>query len=73
MLSTNKAYLDLQATFDPKKLNLVDLFAQDPQRYEKFHRTLNTPDGKILLDFSKNLITQDIFQRLIEVVKIFYF
>ena len=30
---------------------------------------MDTPDGKVLVDFSKNLITEDIFQRLIEVAR----
>lgn len=69
MVSTNKAYLELKSIFESKKLNMMEMFAEDPQRFEKFHRTLDTPtDGQILFDFSKNLIDEDIFQRLINIV-----
>ncbi|HQQ97428.1 MAG TPA: glucose-6-phosphate isomerase [Cyclobacteriaceae bacterium] len=42
-------HMEMQAT------HLRELFASDPQRFEKFHRRFETT----LVDFSKNLITAD--------------
>ena len=36
------------------KLNILELFNQDPERFNKFSVQLETPcDGPLLLDFSK--------------------
>ena len=36
------------------KLNILELFNQDPERFNKFSVLLQTPcDGPLLLDFSK--------------------
>jgi glucose-6-phosphate isomerase len=45
------------------ELDLRRLFADDPERFKKFSREL---DGEILLDFSKNLIDEEIFEALLE-------
>ena len=72
-LSTNKFYLELKTYFEKigKELRLQELFSNDPKRFEKFNRLINTPDGDILVDFSKNLITEDVFKKLIELVRFF--
>ncbi|HJO93070.1 MAG TPA: glucose-6-phosphate isomerase [Victivallales bacterium] len=44
-------------------LKLKDLFDQDNKRFNKFSRNFN---DEILLDFSKNLITEDLFVNLLE-------
>ncbi len=69
-LSSNKAAQALKSDFDSmaKNLKMSKLFAADPHRFEKFHRTLKTPDGELLFDFSKNIVTDEIFTRLIEIV-----
>ncbi|XP_061750687.1 glucose-6-phosphate isomerase a [Nerophis ophidion] len=46
-------------------LKMRDLFAVDPERFRKFSVTVETSDGDILLDYSKNLITQEIMDMLI--------
>nr|XP_061780969.1 glucose-6-phosphate isomerase-like [Nerophis lumbriciformis] len=46
-------------------LKMRDLFAADPERFRKFSVTVETSDGDILLDYSKNLITQEIMDMLI--------
>lgn len=51
-------------------LHMRDLFAQDPQRFDKFHLTF-TPakGGPLLLDFSKNRITDETWRLLLELAK----
>ena len=43
--------------------DLREAFDADPERFKKFSRKL---DGEILLDFSKNLIDEEIFDTLLE-------
>ncbi|GAA5971625.1 hypothetical protein JCM8115_005884 [Rhodotorula mucilaginosa] len=67
------AWAKLQKLYDADhtKLVLKDLFAADPKRFEKFSREYNSPnkDVHILLDFSKNLINDDVFSTLTELAK----
>ena len=44
---------------------MTELFDEDPQRFEKFHLTLKD----ILLDYSKNIITEEIMSVLVELAK----
>jgi len=48
-----------------KDLHMRDLFKQDPQRFEKFSARL----GDILLDYSKNRITEDTIKLLMELAR----
>lgn len=50
-------------------LNLRQLFQQDPERFNKFSISLKTDDGDLLVDYSKNLINEDVMKQLIEVAK----
>jgi glucose-6-phosphate isomerase len=52
-------FLHMQAT------HMQELFEEDPKRFEKFHLTLND----ILVDYSKNIITEETIQLLIELAK----
>ena len=55
-----------------KESSLKELFAQDSGRFETFSRTYaskNGPPVNILVDFSKNLITPEIFSTLITLAK----
>lgn len=45
-------------------VHMRDLFAQDPKRFEKFHATFQD----ILLDYSKNIITEDTMKLLFKLV-----
>ncbi|MFD2933056.1 glucose-6-phosphate isomerase [Spirosoma flavum] len=55
------AYTQLQAHYDNlKDRHLRDLFAEDPERFNKFTRRFDD----ILLDFSKNRITNETFDLL---------
>lgn len=72
-LTNNKAFVQLQSQFDQstKSLKIIDLLNNDSQRFNKYKRVLNTADGDILFDFSKNLVTDEHFKQLIDIV-IFY-
>lgn len=49
-----------------KNVHMRDLFAQDAQRFTKFSATF---DDQILVDFSKNRITQDTLDKLLALAK----
>src|SRR6202012_5034403 len=51
------------ATMSKKQMR--DLFKEDSRRFEKFHLTFND----ILLDFSKNIITDETVQLLLNLAK----
>jgi glucose-6-phosphate isomerase len=64
----------LQQLYDTQHstLNLKQLFASSPDRFSTFSRTYTSPSSasdKILLDFSKNLITPEVFSTLISLAK----
>lgn len=61
--------LQKQYETEGKSLVMKDLFAKDPSRFEKFSRSFKTSNSSILLDFSKNIITDDIFKNLIALAK----
>ncbi|RZF38070.1 hypothetical protein LSTR_LSTR006469 [Laodelphax striatellus] len=52
------------------KINIMDLFAQDPKRFEKFSTTIETPlDGPILIDYSKNRINDEVLKLLFQLAR----
>lgn len=62
-----QAWQALEAHFAAnKETRLKDLFAQDPQRFDKFSLTFG---GDILVDYSKNLITEETLELLIDLAK----
>ncbi|XP_072242891.1 glucose-6-phosphate isomerase a [Leuresthes tenuis] len=50
-------------------LNMRNMFDSDKERFSKFSTTLQTDDGEILVDFSKNLINQDVMAMLLAMAK----
>uniref|UniRef100_A0A3P9IGZ2 Glucose-6-phosphate isomerase n=1 Tax=Oryzias latipes TaxID=8090 RepID=A0A3P9IGZ2_ORYLA len=50
-------------------LNMREMFDKDKQRFSKFSVTLDTDDGDLLLDFSKNLVNQDVMAMLLALAK----
>ena len=54
-----------------RNIVLKDVFQKDPSRFQKFSRTFkNTADkSEILFDFSKNFITEETLQLLIQLAK----
>lgn len=67
-----KAWQRLQEHYGTaKSIVLKDLFAKDPQRFEKFSRKFkNDADGsEILFDFSKNFLTEETLKLLVQLAK----
>ncbi len=50
---------------DMKKVHMRDLFAQDPNRFEKYSLKLND----ILVDYSKNLMTEETKTKLLDLAR----
>uniref|UniRef100_A0A0A9XVF9 Glucose-6-phosphate isomerase n=1 Tax=Lygus hesperus TaxID=30085 RepID=A0A0A9XVF9_LYGHE len=66
-LTEEFTYKKLQEVFKSTgdKIQIKDLFAGDKDRFDKYSITLNTPnDGKILIDYSKNRVNDDIMKLL---------
>ncbi|XP_026282973.1 glucose-6-phosphate isomerase [Frankliniella occidentalis] len=71
-LTDEQSWKKLKETYAAvgEKLNIYQLFKEDPKRFEKFSLTLDTPkDGPILLDYSKNRINDEILGQLIQLAK----
>nr|ASF90236.1 hypothetical protein SPAR07002 [Bartheletia paradoxa] len=53
------------------KIIIKDLFAADPKRFETYSKQYKgtTTDASILLDFSKNLITSDVWSNLVSLAR----
>lgn len=53
-----------------KDFSAKEAFAKDPSRFDKFSKTFTNYDGsKILFDFSKNLIDEEILSSLVSLAK----
>uniref|UniRef100_A0A4W4E7Q7 Glucose-6-phosphate isomerase n=2 Tax=Electrophorus electricus TaxID=8005 RepID=A0A4W4E7Q7_ELEEL len=50
-------------------LNMRQMFEADKDRFSKFSATLETDDGDILLDYSKNLITEEVMKMLFDMAR----
>ncbi|XP_028036722.1 glucose-6-phosphate isomerase [Bombyx mandarina] len=71
-LKQDAAYQKLQEYYNVNstKINMLQLFQQDRERFEKFSLCIPTPnDGDILLDYSKNRINSDVFKLLLDLAK----
>ncbi|XP_003701061.2 glucose-6-phosphate isomerase [Megachile rotundata] len=71
-LTTEPAWTKLQQYFDStgSKIKIFDLFQQNPQRFNDFSLEIPTPeDGPILLDYSKNRLTKEAFQLLLDLAR----
>lgn len=72
-LTTEPVYQKIQQYYNQNgaKINIKSLFEQDPSRFDKFSVKLQTPsDGEILLDYSKNRITEDVWKQLLELATV---
>ncbi|ORY98504.1 glucose-6-phosphate isomerase [Syncephalastrum racemosum] len=65
------AWSKLQDHYTAQGENIVikDLFAQDPERFNKYSREFKAKDIAILLDFSKNRVNDETFKLLLELAK----
>jgi len=71
-LAQDEAFMKLQEHRNQQgdNINIASLFASDSDRFSKFSQILKTPkDGDILIDYSKNRITEETFQLLINLAK----
>ncbi|XP_077979730.1 glucose-6-phosphate isomerase-like [Glandiceps talaboti] len=51
------------------RLNMRGMFEKDPSRFDKFSIKLETESGDLLLDYSKNLINEEVLNMLIELAR----
>ncbi|KAK4698555.1 glucose-6-phosphate isomerase, partial [Phenoliferia sp. Uapishka_3] len=67
------AWAELQKLYDANHTSLIlkDLFAADPARFEKYSKTYTGPssDVEILVDLSKNLIDEPVFNSLLKLAE----
>lgn len=69
-LTKSSAWQQLVTDFETmKNVHMRDLFASDPDRFNKFSCKLDTEDGPLLVDYSKNRINQDVIQHLMDLLK----
>lgn len=71
-LKEDPAFKKLQEFYNAnaEKINIQQLFQQDPARFNKFSLRIPTPnDGDILLDYSKNRVDDAAFQLLLQLAK----
>lgn len=71
-LKEEAAYQKLQEFYNlnNEKINIQQLFKQDPDRFKKFSLRLQTPsDGDILVDYSKNRIDSAVMALLLNLAR----
>ncbi|XP_011305239.1 glucose-6-phosphate isomerase [Fopius arisanus] len=71
-LTEESAWKELEEYFNNtgSKINIADLFQQQPGRFEKFSLSISTPDdGPILLDYSKNRLDDKAFGLLMNLAR----
>lgn len=72
LLSEDDVYQQIQAYYKEHgaSINIKKIFEEDDIRFDKFSLKLSTPkDGDILLDYSKNRITDDAWNMLLELAE----
>nr|AEI61932.1 glucose phosphate isomerase A [Hypophthalmichthys molitrix] len=70
-LSSDPIYRKLEQWYKSNagNLNMREMFEADPDRFNKFSLELTTDDGDILLDYSKNLISEEVLTMLFEMAR----
>uniref|UniRef100_A0A674B136 Glucose-6-phosphate isomerase n=1 Tax=Salmo trutta TaxID=8032 RepID=A0A674B136_SALTR len=70
-LSSDPHFQKLEQWYKSKagNLNMRDMFDADKDRFSKFSTTLETDDGDILLDYSKNLVNEEVMRMLLAMAK----
>ncbi|XP_065073616.1 glucose-6-phosphate isomerase [Ochlerotatus camptorhynchus] len=72
LLSEDSVYQQIQEYYKEHGalINIKKIFEEDDIRFDKFSLKLNTPkDGEILLDYSKNRITDEAWNMLLELAE----
>jgi len=70
-LANDPAWNKLKEYFQRKgkELNMSQMFSNDTDRFTKFSLNLNTPEGNLLLDFSKNIVDDELMQLLVSLAE----
>ncbi|XP_042560380.1 glucose-6-phosphate isomerase-like, partial [Clupea harengus] len=70
-LTSDASYKKLEQWYKSNagNLNMRKMFEADKDRFNKFSLALNTDGGDILLDYSKNLINEEVMAMLVELAK----
>eukprot|EP01088_Endostelium_zonatum_P011631 TRINITY_DN25786_c0_g1_i1.p1 TRINITY_DN25786_c0_g1~~TRINITY_DN25786_c0_g1_i1.p1 ORF type:complete len:563 (+),score=132.24 TRINITY_DN25786_c0_g1_i1:65-1753(+) len=70
-ITTTDAWKKLQAHYNEvKDVQMKDLFAKDPERFNKFSLQTQIPEaGNLLFDFSKNRITDETLSLLLQLTE----
>ncbi|KAG5442913.1 Glucose-6-phosphate isomerase [Clonorchis sinensis] len=63
------ALKEFLANFKKVPLTMKEMFEKNPKRFTELSQVLNLAHGNILLDYSKNLIDTDTFNKLIQLAK----
>lgn len=71
LLTTESSFQNLKKFYDENgaQLNMSDMFSKDPGRFNKFSTTVKTKDGDLLLDYSKNLVNEEVLKLLFQLAK----
>uniref|UniRef100_U5EZ21 Glucose-6-phosphate isomerase n=1 Tax=Corethrella appendiculata TaxID=1370023 RepID=U5EZ21_9DIPT len=72
LLTEDATYQAIQNYYNEhgSSINIKQLFASDDIRFDKYSLKLSTPkDGDILLDYSKNRVTDDVWNLLLELAE----
>ncbi|KAG9474917.1 glucose-6-phosphate isomerase [Eleutherodactylus coqui] len=70
-LTSDPVYQKLAKCYEANhaSFNLRKMFEADKERFNKFSKVLTTGEGDILVDYSKNLINEDVLKMLIELAR----
>ncbi|XP_036400182.1 LOW QUALITY PROTEIN: glucose-6-phosphate isomerase-like [Megalops cyprinoides] len=70
-LTSDPIYQRLQEWFKSSAghLSMREMFDADEERFSKFSTILQTDDGDILIDYSKNLVNEDVMEMLVDMAK----
>jgi len=71
-LTESAAWKNLQKYYDGNKdsINILKMFQEDPERFNKMNIKLDTPcDGPLLLDYSKNLMDGEVLNLLLKLAE----
>uniref|UniRef100_A0A0B7ACA3 Glucose-6-phosphate isomerase n=1 Tax=Arion vulgaris TaxID=1028688 RepID=A0A0B7ACA3_9EUPU len=70
-LTKDPAWIKLKNYYDAnsKNINMLKLFKEDPSRFNKFSINIGGKDGCLLVDYSKNLINDEVFRYLMDLLK----
>lgn len=69
-LTQSGAWKQLASDYESfKNVHMRDLFASDSNRFSNFSCKLDTEDGPLLVDYSKNRINETIMKHLLDLVK----